>query len=153
MRRCSPRPGSRCARPTLPLLSRKASLTLPRAGVARSVERLPSVGADVLRPRLRDRDAPARPADRRGAQGPALRARIRALVDQMEAAVGRLDAWGIALRDLRTGLLDFPALVEGRQVWLCWRLGEEEVAWWHEATTGFERRQPASTLHRSGRPH
>jgi len=82
-----------------------------------------------------------------------LRARIRALVDQMEAAVGRLDAWGIALRDLRTGLLDFPALVEGRQVWLCWRLGEEEVAWWHEATTGFEGRQPASTLLRSGRPN
>jgi len=85
------------------------------------------------------------------AVGAVLRARIRAHVDQMEAAVGRLDEWGVVLRDIRTGLLDFPALVEGRHVWLCWRLGEDEVAWWHEATSGFEGRQPASALP-SGRP-
>ena len=82
-----------------------------------------------------------------------LRARIRAIVDQMEAAVGRLDDWGVVLRDIRTGLLDFPALVDGRQVWLCWRLGEDAVAWWHEATTGFEGRRPASALSRSGPTH
>jgi hypothetical protein len=82
-----------------------------------------------------------------------LRARVRATVDQMEAAVARLDAWGIVLRDIRTGLLDFPALADGRPVWLCWRLGEDEVAWWHEATTGFEGRQPASTLERSRQLH
>ncbi len=75
-----------------------------------------------------------------------LRARIRAIVDQMEGAVDRLDDWGIVLRDIRSGLLDFPALVDGRRVWLCWRFGEDEVAWWHETTTGFEGRQPASEL-------
>jgi hypothetical protein len=82
-----------------------------------------------------------------------LRARITAIVDQMEAAVGRLDDWSVVLRDIRTGLLDFPALVDGRRVWLCWRLGEDEVAWWHEAATGFEGRQPASALSRSGPVH
>jgi hypothetical protein len=75
-----------------------------------------------------------------------LRARITAIVDQMEAAVGRLDDWSVVLRDIRTGLLDFPALVDGRQVWLCWRLGEDDVAWWHETATGFEGRRPASAL-------
>lgn len=75
-----------------------------------------------------------------------LRARIRAVVDQMEATVVRLDDWGVVLRDIGTGLVDLPALVEGRQVWLCWRLGEGGIAWWHEVTSGFDGRQPLSLL-------
>ncbi len=66
-----------------------------------------------------------------------IRLRIRALVDQMGASVLRLDEWGITLRDIETGLIDFPALVNGRQVWLCWRLGEDSVGWWHELEAGF----------------
>jgi hypothetical protein len=66
-----------------------------------------------------------------------IRLRIRGLVDQMGASVLRLDEWGITLRDIETGLIDFPALVNGRQVWLCWRLGEERVDWWHELDAGF----------------
>jgi hypothetical protein len=38
--------------------------------------------------------------------------------------------------------VDFPALREGREVYLCWRLGEDEVGYWHELTTGFAGRQP-----------
>ena len=38
--------------------------------------------------------------------------------------------------------MDFPALREGREVYLCWRLGEEEVAFWHELDAGFSGRQP-----------
>jgi len=60
--------------------------------------------------------------------------------------VARLDGWGITLRDIQTGLIDFPALVAGRQVWLCWRLGEDEVAWWHELTTGVAGRRPLAEL-------
>ncbi len=48
----------------------------------------------------------------------------------MQAAVERLDAWDVTLRDIETGLVDFPALVAGRQVWLCWRLGEGGYAKW-----------------------
>lgn len=66
-----------------------------------------------------------------------IRLRIRALVDQMGASVLRLDEWGITLRDIERGLIDFPALVSGRQVWLCWRLGEGNVEWWHELDAGF----------------
>jgi len=75
-----------------------------------------------------------------------LRARIRAVVDQMEGAVSRLDDWGIVLRDIRSGLIDFPALVNGRQVWLCWRLGEDGIDWWHDLATGFESRRPLETI-------
>lgn len=49
---------------------------------------------------------------------------------------------GIMLRDPEDGLVDFPAEREGRRVFLCWRLGEDEVAWFHEVTTGFSGRQP-----------
>ena len=51
------------------------------------------------------------------------RLRILGLIDQMAAGVARIDELGIALRDIPTGLVDFPALVNGRQVWLCWRRG------------------------------
>jgi hypothetical protein len=49
---------------------------------------------------------------------------------------------GILLRDPEVGLIDFPAERDGRRVYLCWRLGEVEVAWYHEATAGFGNRKP-----------
>ncbi|HEV8698317.1 MAG TPA: DUF2203 family protein, partial [Candidatus Limnocylindrales bacterium] len=58
--------------------------------------------------------------------------RMQGIVDQMQAAVVRIDEWSITLRDIGSGLIDFPALVNGRQVCLCWRLGEGDVEWWHE---------------------
>ena len=39
-----------------------------------------------------------------------------------------------------------PLLVSGRQVWLCWRLGEESVGWWHGLDTGFDGRRPLAEL-------
>ena len=75
-----------------------------------------------------------------------LRLRMQGLVDQMQASVARIDGWGITLRDIETGLIDFPALVSGRQVWLCWRLGEEDVGWWHEVDDGFAGRRPLIEL-------
>jgi hypothetical protein len=75
-----------------------------------------------------------------------LRMRMQGLVDQMQAAVIEIDSWGIVLRDIQTGLVDFPALVAGRQVWLCWRLGEDEVGWWHELSEGFGGRRRLEDL-------
>jgi hypothetical protein len=75
-----------------------------------------------------------------------LRLRMQGLVDQMAAGVARIDGLGLTLRDIETGLLDIPALVSGRQVWLCWRQGEERVGWWHELDAGFAGRRPLSEL-------
>ncbi len=80
------------------------------------------------------------------ARRPVHEARIRELVGRMEQAVAQVDAWGITLRDIRSGLVDFPALVSGRQVWLCWRLGEDQVGWWHELSAGFSGRRALSDL-------
>jgi hypothetical protein len=66
-----------------------------------------------------------------------LRLRMQGVIDQMQAGVARIDELGVTLREIETGLVDFPALVNGRQVWLCWRLGEGDVEWWHELSDGF----------------
>jgi hypothetical protein len=75
-----------------------------------------------------------------------LRLRMQGVIDQMQAGVARIDELGVTLREIETGLIDFPALVNGRQVWLCWRLGDDDVAWWHELSEGFSGRRPLAEL-------
>src|SRR6185369_6975155 len=75
-----------------------------------------------------------------------LRLSMQGLIDQMQAGVARLVEMDVTLRDIATGLIDFPALVAGRPIWLCWRLGEAEVANWHPHDAGFDARQPLSEL-------
>lgn len=72
---------------------------------------------------------------------------LRETVRRMEAAVVQIDAWSVTLRDISTGLIDFPALVTGRPIWLCWRLGEGDIDWWHEYDTGIAGRQALAELH------
>ena len=98
--------------------------------------------------RLRDRSIAAHSAAAGGGaaetdegESQRLRLRMKGIVDQMAAAVARLDQLGITLRDIEHGLIDFPALVAGRQVWLCWQLGETDIAFWHELDTGFASRR------------
>jgi hypothetical protein len=56
--------------------------------------------------------------------------------------VESLAAQGILLRDAESGLIDFPARRDGRDVFLCWRLGEDRVEYWHGPESGFAGRQP-----------
>jgi hypothetical protein len=58
-----------------------------------------------------------------------------------ETLIG-LQAMDVVLRDLETGLIDFPALRDGREVYLCWQEGEDEIAFWHEVDAGFAGRRP-----------
>lgn len=67
-------------------------------------------------------------------------------VRRMEAAVRQIDAWGVMLRDIASGLVDFPALVNGRPIWLCWKLGEDDIAFWHELDAGIAGRRPLIEL-------
>lgn len=71
---------------------------------------------------------------------------MREIVGQMKEAVDQVDEWGVALRDIGTGLIDFPALASGRPIWLCWRLGEGDIGWWHEADRGFDERRRLTEL-------
>jgi hypothetical protein len=91
---------------------------------------------------------PGRAGDQQRAAADLRRSRLRmqGVIDQMQAGVARIDELGITLRDIESGLIDFPALVTGRQVWLCWRLGEDDVDWWHELSTGIAGRRPLAEL-------
>jgi hypothetical protein len=54
-----------------------------------------------------------------------------------------LQGLGIVVRDIGRGLIDFPAILEGREVYLCWELGEQpRIAYWHDLEAGYSGRQP-----------
>jgi hypothetical protein len=61
---------------------------------------------------------------------------------EVRRLLGTLEESGIVLRDIDRGLVDFPALLDGREVLLCWELGEDEVAFWHDLTSGYRGREP-----------
>ena len=63
------------------------------------------------------------------------RARVRALLDHIESL-------GVVVRDLETGLVDFPTLREGKRAWLCWRLDDPQLAFWHTSREGYASRRP-----------
>jgi hypothetical protein len=108
-----------------------AALRDDRDAIARTQSRLRE---------LADTDAPDRALLERERQ------EMTAIVRRMEQAVRQIDAWGVTLRDISTGLVDIPALVNGRPIWLCWKLGEDDIAWWHELEAGIAGRKPLIEL-------
>lgn len=68
---------------------------------------------------------------------------VAAALVELSRAVGELEAVDIVLRDFERGLVDFPALRGGQEVYLCWLVDEEdEIGFWHEPETGFAGRRP-----------
>jgi hypothetical protein len=61
---------------------------------------------------------------------------------QLEEYIGELRQIGVEPKSATEGLVDFPTLVDGRPAYLCWKLGEAEVLYWHELDAGFRGRQP-----------
>jgi hypothetical protein len=57
-------------------------------------------------------------------------------------ALAEIDSIGVQVKDLDIGLLDFPCLVDGRIILLCWKLGEKSITHWHDAQEGFAGRKP-----------
>jgi len=49
---------------------------------------------------------------------------------------------GVVVKDVVTGLVDFPHEHQGRIIYLCWKFGEDDLGWWHEVEEGFAGRQP-----------
>ncbi len=81
------------------------------------------------------------------------RERIEAKIEDQEEAfdrlVNELDEVGCELKDARMGLVDFTGRHDGRDVCLCWRFGEDKIAFWHEFQAGFAGRQEVAGLHES----
>lgn len=56
--------------------------------------------------------------------------------------LNEVEKTGVIIKDFGAGLVDFPFEYEGRIVFLCWKLGEDDLCWWHEIEDGFAGRQP-----------
>jgi hypothetical protein len=60
----------------------------------------------------------------------------------MEALLDHLESLGVMVRDLDEGLVDFPGERDGERIWLCWRLADPDLGWWHTTHEGFASRRP-----------
>lgn len=64
--------------------------------------------------------------------------------ERINSLAHEIQAIGGVIKDLNSGLVDFPAMREGREVYLCWKYGEQQIEYWHEVDSGFSSRQPWS---------
>jgi hypothetical protein len=82
-------------------------------------------------------------------QNVTIQEQLDACMAKLEDFVDELSEVGCELKDYQTGLIDFVGRHEGRDVYLCWKLGEESITHWHELDSGFAGRQPVSKLKES----
>src|ERR1700743_2669784 len=64
------------------------------------------------------------------------------LLADMKVLLGEFESREIQIKDLDRGLIDFPALIAGREVFLCWEKSEDDVEFWHDIDSGFAGREP-----------
>jgi hypothetical protein len=69
-------------------------------------------------------------------------AEVDAVARRMGQLVDEITSHGVQVKDLDSGLIDFPARHHGETVLLCWQLGEDEIGWWHRVEDGFAGRRP-----------
>jgi hypothetical protein len=114
----------------------QANAALP--WVTERIERLREAQALLTEKEARDALSEAAPGNGGGEPGQVVSEGFL----ELRSALLELQEMEIVLRDLERGLVDFPALREGREVYLCWVEGEEEIGWWHELEAGYAGRQP-----------
>lgn len=82
----------------------------------------------------------------RSAELPEARRReLEASIERVNRYLGELSDLGVQFKDWKLGLVDFPALREGRPVCLCWKQDEDRISHWHESSEGFAGRKPLET--------
>ena len=72
----------------------------------------------------------------------ALETAVEEAAKALAGTIGEIQAMGVLVKDLDTGLVDFPGQRAGQDILLCWQLGEDEIAWWHTLDGGFAGRRP-----------
>jgi hypothetical protein len=107
------------------------------AWVTKRIEAIREARDRLAEPEAHSALAKSAPANGGGEEGRAVGEAFR----DVRRLLVELQATGIILRDLDRGLVDFPALRDGHEVYLCWELGEDRVGWWHELEAGFSGRQ------------
>ena len=120
-----------------------------RFTVAEANRSLPLVGrivADIVAAHTRAGEQQKRVETSRAKEQPAAQKELDRTVDRLHDLVDELSDVGVELKDYQSGLVDFVGRHQGRDVYLCWRLGEDRITHWHELDAGFAGRQPVSAL-------
>jgi len=78
------------------------------------------------------------------------RAELDKSVQETKDTLAEIEAIGVQTKDLDKGLLDFPCVIDGKTILLCWKLGEKEIGYWHSSEDGFAGRKPLDA--RFGKP-
>jgi hypothetical protein len=106
--------------------------------VEERIERLRAARAQLSDEDAREALGEAAPQNGGGAPG---RVVSEAFLE-LQRALGELQAMEVVLRDLERGLVDFPAMRDGQEVYLCWETGEASIEFWHELDAGYGGRRP-----------
>jgi hypothetical protein len=91
--------------------------------------------------RLLETDPALRGSDHAGSDRRSPR-RFTELKAEIVRLINRIEAYGCVVKDLDLGLLDFPSLRDGRPVYLCWKVGEPALHFWHTTDESFSDRKP-----------
>jgi hypothetical protein len=83
-----------------------------------------------------------RPEEGESPDAAALRTRVDEIAQRINGYIAELEQVGCVLKGFDDGLVDFRSRLEGREVYLCWKLGEDDVAYWHELDGGYRNRRP-----------
>lgn len=70
---------------------------------------------------------------------------VQLLAESIDSYVHEVQQLGVQMKSMDSGIVDFPAELDGRNILLCWQLGEESVEHWHEADGGFSGRRPLTS--------
>ena len=114
----------------------QANAALP--WVTERIERMRTAREDLSDTEARAALTEAAPTNGGGAPGLVVSRAFLALREALE----ELQAVEVVLRDLERGLVDFPAVRDGEEIYLCWEQGEGEIGFWHDLDTGFGGREP-----------
>ena len=104
--------------------------------------------SDIVKTQQRVADLESAMADmstKAAAQG-AGKTQIDHAMERFQAFVEELQSIGCQLKDHKTGLVDFLSRYQGRDICLCWKLGEDQIEYWHELNAGYAGRQPVRML-------
>lgn len=75
------------------------------------------------------------------------RAEREKALQETRDTLAEMEEIGVQVKDLEKGLLDFPSVMDGKEVLLCWKQGESEIGYWHTAEDGFSGRKPLDARH------
>jgi hypothetical protein len=85
---------------------------------------------------------PARRPRLAGVRSPLPAPRFAELKHEIGRLIYRIESFGCVVKDIDLGLIDFPAVRDEEPIYLCWKLGEPRVAYWHGVDEGFSSRKP-----------